>query len=103
MTLRRTSLAPTGFDARFSAVWRRYAYRISDDRTGYDPLQRERTTHVRGTLDVDAMNAAARYGVRTACPPQYRWGQEAILRSAVREEAELMELRRKARPKRHAI
>ena len=60
VTLRRTSLAPTGFDARFSAVWRRYAYRISDDRTGYDPLQRERTTHVRGTLDVDAMNAAAR-------------------------------------------
>jgi anthraniloyl-CoA monooxygenase len=46
--------------------------------------------------------AAARYGVRTACPPQYRWGQEALLRNAAREEADLMELRRKARPKRHA-
>ena len=23
--------APEGFDARFSAVWRRYAYRIADD------------------------------------------------------------------------
>ena len=50
-----------------------------------------------------AMDAAARYGVRTACPPQYRWGQEALLRSAVREEADLMELRRKARPKRHTV
>jgi tRNA pseudouridine38-40 synthase len=60
VTLRRTSVAPVGFDARFSAVWRRYAYRLSDDRTGYDPLQREHTTHVRGALDVDAMDAAAR-------------------------------------------
>ncbi|MCR0982093.1 bifunctional salicylyl-CoA 5-hydroxylase/oxidoreductase [Roseomonas populi] len=48
------------------------------------------------------MEAAARYGVRTFCPPQYRWGQEALLRNAAREEADLMELRRKARPKRHA-
>jgi tRNA pseudouridine38-40 synthase len=41
-------------------VWRRYTYRIADDCTGYDPLQRERTTQVRGRLDVDAMDAAAR-------------------------------------------
>ncbi|WP_159500203.1 tRNA pseudouridine(38-40) synthase TruA [Microbacterium sp. 18062] len=58
-TVRRTSLAPVGFDARFSAVWRRYSYRIADDATGYDPLQRERTTTVRGILDVEAMDAAA--------------------------------------------
>ncbi|MFC7734430.1 bifunctional salicylyl-CoA 5-hydroxylase/oxidoreductase [Roseomonas sp. GCM10028921] len=49
------------------------------------------------------LHAAARYGVRTACPPQYRWGQEALLRNAAREEADLAELRRKARPKRHAL
>jgi tRNA pseudouridine38-40 synthase len=60
ITVRRTSLAPVGFDARFSAVWRRYAYRLADDATGYDPLERHRTTTVRGRLDVDRMDAAAR-------------------------------------------
>lgn len=55
----RTSLAPDGFDARFSAVWRRYEYRIADDRVPYDPLERHRTTVVRGELDVAAMDAAA--------------------------------------------
>ena len=60
VTVRRSSLAPDGFDARFSAVWRRYTYRIADAETGYDPLQRDRTTSVRGALDVAAMDAAAR-------------------------------------------
>ncbi|QEV99068.1 tRNA pseudouridine(38-40) synthase TruA [Microbacterium caowuchunii] len=60
VTVTRTSLAPEGFDARFSAVWRRYTYRIADEVSGYDPLQRERTTSVRARLDVDAMDAAAR-------------------------------------------
>ncbi len=56
----RTSRAPAGFDARFSAVWRRYRYRIADDTAGYDPLERHRTTTVRGRLDEEAMDAAAR-------------------------------------------
>ena len=56
----RTSVAPLGFDARFSAVWRRYSYRIADRVTGYDPLERNRTTTVPGDLDVAAMDAAAR-------------------------------------------
>lgn len=56
----RTSRAPEGFDARFSAVWRRYEYRLADDVAGYDPMERHRTTTVRGRLDVDAMDAAAR-------------------------------------------
>lgn len=55
-----TSLAPAGFDARFSAVWRRYEYRVADRVSGYDPLERLRTTNVRADLDVDAMDAAAR-------------------------------------------
>ncbi|MDR6200396.1 tRNA pseudouridine38-40 synthase [Microbacterium sp. SORGH_AS428] len=59
VTVHRTSLAPDGFDARFSAVWRRYAYRIADDVTGYDPLRREFTTTVRAALDVAAMDEAA--------------------------------------------
>ncbi len=52
-------LTPEGFDARFSAVWRRYEYRIADRTSGYDPLERHRTTTVRGALDVEAMDAAA--------------------------------------------
>ncbi|MGZ0711737.1 tRNA pseudouridine synthase A (plasmid) [Coraliomargarita sp. W4R53] len=56
----RSSLAPEGFDARFSAVWRRYAYRIADGTTGYDPLERHNTTRVRKELDGQKMDAAAR-------------------------------------------
>lgn len=56
----RTRRAPEGFDARFSAVWRRYEYRLADEVAGYDPLERHRTTTVRGRLDGEAMDAAAR-------------------------------------------
>jgi tRNA pseudouridine38-40 synthase len=59
-TVRRTARAPEGFDARFSAVWRRYAYRLADAAVGYDPLERARTTTVRAALDEAAMDAAAR-------------------------------------------
>ncbi len=58
LTVHRTSLAPEGFDARFSAVWRQYEYRIAD--RDYDPLERHRTTTVRGDLDEEEMDAAAR-------------------------------------------
>ena len=60
VAVRRTSLAPEGFDARLSAVWRRYEYRVADLVAGYDPLERHRTTSVRAELDVDQMDAAAR-------------------------------------------
>ena len=33
----RLSPAPEGFDARFSALWRRYAYRVADDPTSSTP------------------------------------------------------------------
>ncbi|MEV7826557.1 tRNA pseudouridine(38-40) synthase TruA [Microbacterium enclense] len=59
VTVRRTSRAPEGFDARFSAVWRRYSYRLADGTTAYDPLDRVRTTTLRSVLDVEAMDAAA--------------------------------------------
>lgn len=59
VTVSRTSLAPDGFDARFSAVWRRYSYRLADAATGYDPLERQRTTSVRSFLDLASMDAAA--------------------------------------------
>jgi tRNA pseudouridine38-40 synthase len=60
VAVRGSRIAPDGFDARFSAVWRRYEYRIGDTLTGYDPLERHRTTAVRASLDVKAMDAAAR-------------------------------------------
>lgn len=60
VVLHRTAPAPEGFDARFSAVWRRYEYRIADRTAGYDPLERVRTTFVKTALDVERMDAAAR-------------------------------------------
>lgn len=58
-TVTASSIAPEGFDARFSAVWRRYRYRLADDVAGYDPMRRNDTTRIRGALDAGAMDAAA--------------------------------------------
>ncbi|WP_460797119.1 tRNA pseudouridine(38-40) synthase TruA [Microbacterium sp. GXF0217] len=58
-TVTRSSLAPEGFDARFSAVWRRYRYRLADEVSGFDPMRRNDTTSIRSRLDADAMDAAA--------------------------------------------
>jgi tRNA pseudouridine38-40 synthase len=38
--VRRVRPAPEGFDARFSALWRRYCYRIADTPETVDPLTR---------------------------------------------------------------
>jgi tRNA pseudouridine38-40 synthase len=56
----RISPAPAGFDARFSAIWRRYAYRVCDDPSQADPLTRHVTLWYRSRLDIAAMNEAAR-------------------------------------------
>ncbi len=49
------------------------------------------------------LQAAAQYGVaEVACPPQYLWGKDALMRNAAREREEMRELRLKARPKSHA-
>lgn len=55
----RVSYAAAGFDARFSALWRRYAYRIADDPTMVDPLRRGHVVTWSRRLDTEAMNAAA--------------------------------------------
>jgi tRNA pseudouridine38-40 synthase len=57
--VRRVQVAPAGFDARFSALRRRYAYRVCDDPAGVPPLRRRDVLGVRGPLDVPAMDAAA--------------------------------------------
>ena len=49
-----------------------------------------------------AMRAAAEYGVADiACPVQYEYGKDALMRSAARERADLLDLRRRARPRSH--
>jgi tRNA pseudouridine38-40 synthase len=51
--------APDGFDARFSALARRYSYRVCDDPAHADPLRRHDTLWHRHPLDLGRMNAAA--------------------------------------------
>lgn len=105
VTVTRTSIAPEGFDARFSAVWRRYRYRLADARTGFDPLRRHDTTTVRGRLDEQAMDAAARtliglHDFAAYCKPReeattirtllyYRWARDAdgVLVAEVKADA----------------
>jgi tRNA pseudouridine38-40 synthase len=55
----RISGAPEGFDARFSALSRRYVYRVCDDPVGVDPLRRHEVLWHPRPLDLDRMNAAA--------------------------------------------
>jgi len=55
----RVEVAAPGFDARFSAIWRRYAYRIADNPTMVDPLRRSHVVAWPHPLDLDAMNQAA--------------------------------------------
>ena len=55
----RIGPAPAGFDARFSALWRRYSYRVCDDPAAADPLRRLDTLWHPRRLDVAAMNEAA--------------------------------------------
>ena len=60
VVVRRATPAPPGFDARFSALERRYAYRLADPTADRDPLRRHDTVWWRRPLDVDAMDEAAR-------------------------------------------
>jgi tRNA pseudouridine38-40 synthase len=55
----RSAPAPAGFDARFSAVWRRYEYRIADAAALRDPRRRSHTLWHPRELDAESMNAAA--------------------------------------------
>ena len=51
--------APDGFDARFSAIWRRYAYRVADRPEVVDPLRRGQVLARSRPVDEAMMNAAA--------------------------------------------
>lgn len=58
--VRQIVRAPDGFDARFSALRRHYAYRLSTAPYGTEPEQSRFVTPWPRPLDVDAMAAAAR-------------------------------------------
>ena len=98
-------VAPTGFDARFAALWRRYEYRIADAGALHDPRRRGHTLWHPRPLDVDAMNAAARellglHDFAAYCKPregattirtlqEYAWERDAdgVLVARVRADA----------------
>lgn len=105
VTVTRSAPAPEGFDARFSAVWRRYRYRLADQVAGFDPLRRHDTTVVRGRLDEQAMDAAAQsliglHDFASYCKPRdeattirtlldYRWSRDTdgVLIAEVKADA----------------
>jgi tRNA pseudouridine38-40 synthase len=105
VTVTRTSVAPEGFDARFSAVWRRYIYRLADTSVGYDPMRRNDTTTIRAALDVERMDAAAQtliglHDFAAYCKPReeattirtlldYRWtrDRDGVLVAEVKADA----------------
>ncbi len=59
VVVRSVAEAPRGFDARFSAVWRRYVYRVCDRPDRLDPLRRHEVLGWRRPVDVAAMGEAA--------------------------------------------
>lgn len=59
VVVRAVSLAPAGFDARFSALWRRYSYRIADRSELQDPLSRGTVLWHSEELDERLLNSGA--------------------------------------------
>lgn len=57
--VRAVTEVPAQFDARFSAIFRRYEYRVTDAPYGADPLRRHEILAWPRPLDLDALNAAA--------------------------------------------
>jgi tRNA pseudouridine38-40 synthase len=71
----RVTTAPPGFDARYSPMFRRYEYRVSDAVGNRDPRTRHFTLWVDEHLDVDLMNEAATsilglHDWKTYCKPR---------------------------------
>jgi len=60
IVIRDIALAPEGFDARFSPLYRRYEYRISDQRALKDPRLAGHTLWLGDALDESAMSDLGR-------------------------------------------
>ena len=105
LVVHRASIAPSGFDARFSPVWRRYEYRLADATSVRDPRRRGYTLWFPSSLDGGAMDAAARslvglHDFAAFCRPRegattirtlldYTWtrDRDGVLVAAVRADA----------------
>jgi tRNA pseudouridine38-40 synthase len=105
VVISRVTMAPEGFDARFSPLWRRYEYRIADATSGHDPRRRAHTLWHPSALDEAAMDAAARslrglHDFAAFCKPRegattvrtlldYEWKRDAegVLIAQVRADA----------------
>jgi tRNA pseudouridine38-40 synthase len=59
VVVRRVVEAPPGFDARFSATWRRYAYRVADRPASVDPLTRSHVLAWSRPLSLDLLAEAS--------------------------------------------
>ena len=59
IVIHRVSLAPAGFDARFSAEQRTYVYRVSDRYTSLNPLVRSCVLRCDRELDAEALQTCA--------------------------------------------
>lgn len=57
--VRALTPVPADFDARFSATFRRYEYRVTDAPYGVEPLRRHEVLAWPKPLDLDRLNAAA--------------------------------------------
>ncbi|MFZ2509678.1 MAG: tRNA pseudouridine(38-40) synthase TruA [Gordonia sp. (in: high G+C Gram-positive bacteria)] len=57
--IKAVDAVPDTFDARFSALARRYEYRLTDARWGAEPLWSRSTADWTRPLDIDAMNDAS--------------------------------------------
>lgn len=58
IAIHRVEVAPTGFDARFSALERTYVYRVCDNPSLVDPRMSNFVLTVNNTLNIEAMNTA---------------------------------------------
>lgn len=59
VTVLAATIAPDGFDARFSAIERSYAYRVCDEVDLRDPLTRRHVLWHDQALDIDHLNRAS--------------------------------------------
>lgn len=70
IAVRDVTEAPEGFDARFSAIWRRYCYRLIDSEQTPDPLLRTQVTQLRHPFHLGTAQQATRLltGLRDFAP-----------------------------------
>jgi tRNA pseudouridine38-40 synthase len=89
IAVHRVTRAPDGFDARFSAIWRRYVYRLWDDPTDLDPLRRNHVVRHPEPLDVSLLNEAGTdlLGLRDFVAFCRRRDQATTIRTLQRVEA----------------